>query len=214
MHLWTDVCVLSGIVEAEIMRQERKRNPDRRVQRTRSLLHEALVTLLHQKTYERIAVQDILDRANIGRSTFYTHFRDKDDLLVEGLRDIIRSIETVKAPSSAKGPESLIWFSLPVFEHVEERRRMSSLKIGPHGRIVLHQQLQRILVEAISRQVKQCTPARRKLFGQIPSELLVEHIASTFTLVLNWWVEQKESVSPKEADLLFRSLIIPVLSES
>jgi AcrR family transcriptional regulator len=196
------------------MRVERKRNPDRRVQRTRSLLHEALVTLLHQQSYEKIAVQDILDQANIGRSTFYTHFRDKDDLLIEGLRDIIRSIETVKSPSSTKWPEALIWFSLPGSEHVEERRRASRLKIGPHWRMVLHQQLQRILVEAITRQVKQCTVAHRKSFGQIPSELLVEHIASTFTLVLNWWVEQKEPFSSREADLLFRSLILPVLPGS
>lgn len=196
------------------MSLESKRNPDRRVQRTRSLLHEALVVLLHQKTYEKIAVQDILDRANVGRSTFYTHFRDKDDLLVEGLRDIIRSLETAKLSTSAKWPERLLWFSLPIFEHVEERRRASNLKIGPHGRTVLHRQLQRILVEAIARQVKQCTPATRKSFGQIPPELLVEHIASTFTLVLNWWVEQKESFSPKEVDLLFRSLILPALPGS
>lgn len=67
------------------MESQRKRNPDRRIQRTRSLLHEALVGLLHENAYDEIAVQDILNLANVGRSTFYMHFRDKDDLLVSGI---------------------------------------------------------------------------------------------------------------------------------
>ncbi|MBO0803611.1 MAG: TetR/AcrR family transcriptional regulator [Nocardiopsaceae bacterium] len=56
---------------------------DRRVRRTRALLHQALIELILEKGYGRITVQDILDRADVGRSTFYSHYRDKDALLLD-----------------------------------------------------------------------------------------------------------------------------------
>jgi hypothetical protein len=59
---------------------------DRRVRRTHRLLHQALMSLVLEKKYEAVTVQDILDRADVGRSTFYTHFGDKDELLRDGLR--------------------------------------------------------------------------------------------------------------------------------
>ncbi len=61
---------------------------DRRVRRTRELLRSALLSLIQEKGYDRITVQDILDRADIGRSTFYAHYRDKDDLFRAGFEDI------------------------------------------------------------------------------------------------------------------------------
>jgi AcrR family transcriptional regulator len=64
------------------------RRPDRRIQRTRALLRDALMSLILEKGYESITIQDIADRANVARTTFYLHFSDKDDLLFNGMRDI------------------------------------------------------------------------------------------------------------------------------
>ena len=66
----------------------KERTPDRRVQRTRRLLHKALMSRVLEKKYESITVQEILDRADVGRSTFYTHFQDKDELLVSGFENV------------------------------------------------------------------------------------------------------------------------------
>jgi len=63
-----------------------EKTPDRRVQRTRRLLHKALMSCILEKKYESITVQEILDRADVGRSTFYVHFRDKDELLTNGFQ--------------------------------------------------------------------------------------------------------------------------------
>ena len=60
---------------------------DRRVRRTRDLLGDALVALMQEKPFETITVQHVLDRARIGRSTFYTHYRSKDDLFLSDLED-------------------------------------------------------------------------------------------------------------------------------
>ncbi|MEV6277112.1 TetR/AcrR family transcriptional regulator [Nocardia sp. NPDC051832] len=64
---------------------------DRRVRRTRQLLHRALIELMLERGYDRITVRDILERADVGRSTFYTHFRDKDDLLVVSSTEFLRT---------------------------------------------------------------------------------------------------------------------------
>ena len=55
--------------------------PDRRVQKTRKLLQDALIELVAEKGYEAVSIQELLDRANVGRSTFYAHFQGKDQLL-------------------------------------------------------------------------------------------------------------------------------------
>ena len=72
---------------------------DRRIQRTQGLLHEALGSLIHEKSYDAISVKEILDRANVGRSTFYMHFGDKDELLLSSIRDMLRSIQLPCVPS-------------------------------------------------------------------------------------------------------------------
>ena len=68
----------------------RKNGEDRRTKKTRTALQEALISLMFEKSYEAILIQEILDRANVGRSTFYTHFSDKDELLAEGLGQLGR----------------------------------------------------------------------------------------------------------------------------
>src|SRR5512141_2904590 len=79
---------------------------DRRVQRTQQLLREALVALILEKGYDAITVQDILDLANMGRSTFYAHYRDKEDLLLSGFQMLFNAFqkEFLKAASPSNDP--------------------------------------------------------------------------------------------------------------
>jgi AcrR family transcriptional regulator len=94
---------------------------DRRVQRTKASLHDALIGLAREKPYPSIAVKEILDRANVGRSTFYTHFSDKDDLLESGIHEILGSIQS--QPRSGSHLERAVAFSLPLLKHIDEHRR-------------------------------------------------------------------------------------------
>src|SRR6266567_8460358 len=89
---------------------------DRQVQKTHNLLRGALVSLIAEKPYDSIVVKEILDRANVGRSTFYTHFRDKDDLLVTGIHDMLGPVPS-PTRTGARGLDRILWFSLPVFDH-------------------------------------------------------------------------------------------------
>jgi AcrR family transcriptional regulator len=185
---------------------------DRRIQKTQNLLHEALSSLIREKPYDSIVVKEILDRANVGRSTFYTHFRDKDDLLVSGIHDMLRSVHTTGLPTSGKSYERIIKFSLPIFEHIHQHRHTGAAKMGTKGRAILHEHLQQVVAELIADDVRKHFQGRRKTADQVPADLLVQYVASTFILVLNWWVESTSPLPPREVNDLFRALILPRLS--
>ncbi len=190
-----------------------KRTKDRRIQKTEALLREALAALIREKSYDDIVVKEILDRANVGRSTFYTHFRDKDELLLSGIQDMLRSARPAgggRVP--AKPCDGIVWFSLPILEHIEKHRHTGGATMGPRGRRAMHEHLQHAITELIEDEVR--TALRRsRTAGHASPELLVRWIASTFVLVLNWWVESDSLLPAREADSLFRGLIEPSLAE-
>ena len=188
------------------------RKTDRRVTRTQKSLRDALHSLIHERDYDSIVIKEILDRANVGRSAFYMHFRDKDELLVHTFHDILGTVRSSRPASGDSQHERLLWFSLPVFEHLDRLRHIGELKLGPKGRAVLHGHLQNALAALITEDVEKHFLASRKA-GQIPLDLLVRYIDSTFILVLNWWVENKCPLPPKAVDGLFRSLVMPTLKD-
>ena len=183
-----------------------KDRPDRRVSKTKQALHEALVGLIRERDYEDISVQEILDRANVGRSTFYTHYRDKDGLLVDGIHDMIRSVSP--APSAAPS-DDLIWFSLPILEHHERHRRGIEHRLAGSARAVLHEHLRHVLAQLVRDRIKKSPPSRRA--PQIPSELLAPYVSATFVLVLNWWLDSRSSHTSAEVHDLFCSLVTGAL---
>jgi AcrR family transcriptional regulator len=172
-------------------------------------LREALVALMREKNYDSIVVKEILDRANVGRSTFYTHFRDKDDLLVNGIHDMLLTPPTGRdAPRTPH--ERLIWFSLPILEYHGHHRRAGDGKMGAKGRAVMHEHLRRVLTELVADDVTR--RARGSPAVTVPPVVLAQYIASTFILVLNWWIESRSSLAPREVNAVFRALVLPTLT--
>jgi AcrR family transcriptional regulator len=180
---------------------------DRRIQKTQRLLREALASLIREKPYNSIVVKQILDHANVGRSTFYAHFRDKDDLLVSCIHDMLHSMELAPA---GKSYETMIGFSLPIFEHIHRHMHKGEAKMGSNSRGVIHQRLRKVLAELIVEDIRKNFQGG-KAVRQISPDLLGQYVTSTFILVLNWWVECSR-LPPKEANDVFRALILPTLA--
>lgn len=177
---------------------------DRRVQKTVASLREALHSLIREKPYDEIVVKEILDRANVGRSTFYTHFRDKDELLASSIENIVNSARAVPIPRSGKINERLLWFGLPIFEYHARQRAQRHGAMSPAAARVLHEQLRIALIKMIDQAVGRDVRGAR-------ADLVVQLVASNFILVFRWWLEQKNPLPPAEADKLFRRLVQPML---
>jgi AcrR family transcriptional regulator len=202
-----------------------EQSEDRRIQKTKRLLREALFSLIGEKDYDSIVVKEILDRADVGRSTFYAHFNDKDELLVSGIHDLINSVQATELPRTARPYEQIIRFSLPlleridqhrfslpVLERIDRHRHTEGVRIGARGRAIIHEHLQRVLADLIATDVRKCLRNRRKTAAPIPTGIVVRYVASTFILVLNWWVENRSPLRPTAVNDLFRALVLPTLA--
>jgi AcrR family transcriptional regulator len=168
--------------------------------------------LIREKPYDSISVKEILGRADVGRSTFYTHFRDKDELLVSAIHDLLRSAQPDNMPSPAKRSERMLGFSLPIFEHIDRHRRAGDAGIGARDRARLHDHLRQVLAELIAEDVAKGLPGQGRAIARIPPRLLVEYLSSTFVLVLNWWVESRNPLPPSDVNDVFRALALPTLA--
>lgn len=182
------------------------RMPDRRIQRTDRLLHEALISLAREKPYESITVTDILERAQVGRSTFYMHFRDKDELLTRGLRAMLRSAYASAAAVQSRSKD-VLGFSLPMFEHIQKHRHEMRPGGVASGWATIHDRVRRVIAEMMAADLETVAPRRGAgTPGRIPQDLLVRHVASTFILVLEWWVEHRSTVEARDVNDVFRTL--------
>jgi len=109
------------------------RHGDRRVSRTRRVLHEALRSLILEKGDDRVTVQDVIDRADVGRATFYAHFRDKDDLLMSGFEEMRLSLrQQLAAPPRTEDTRAHdgLGFTRALFEHAAGHRREYRAQVG------------------------------------------------------------------------------------
>lgn len=205
------------------------RGSDRRVQKTQAQLHGALASLIHEKPYDAIVVKEILARANVGRSTFYSHFRDKDELLERGIRDVLRRSERgareTRSPHHSAGPvDRILRCSRALFEHIgaEIQRHRQSGRVAEDAPLAMldpkcwasvHERVERIMVEFIADELKLGARWRDDSGeGEVPSELLARHVARTLSLVLRWWVESGAEHDAAAAYALFRALILPVVA--
>jgi AcrR family transcriptional regulator len=179
------------------------------VRRTKASLHDALIGLAREKPYPSIAVKEILERANVGKSTFYTHFRDKDDLLESGIHEILRSVEG--QPRTARTFERILDFSLPLLTHIDEHRRAAGPRMPRLGRVAMHTRLEAVLRSFVAEQLRNAAPCPP--VSGIPTDLAARHLAATFVLVLNWWVESEAPLTPREVDGRFRALVMHLVAE-
>ena len=184
---------------------------NRRIHRTRTRLHGALASLIREKNYGDIAVREILDRAEVGRSTFYVHYGDKDELLESTVRDLVAGARPSQLPPTAKYYEKLIAFGLPLFEHIDRHRRDGSGSLNTGNRVVLHEHL-RAAIAGWTAEAVHDFPMQGKRNADVSASLLAGYVASTFILVLDWWLDRQPTLSAKEVHDVFRELVTPTLA--
>src|SRR5512138_2964014 len=155
---------------------------DRRSQRTRHLLSAALVELIREKDYNAITVSDIIERANVGRSTFYAHYRDKDELFVGELDHVIEVLSQ-RIPDQEQMP---FFPSLGLFRHVGEEYELYKALVWTPGIDLLIKHMQKSLTVRIEQGLKN---SGRDY--DMPLSVLANFIAGNFLTLLKWWLENK-----------------------
>jgi len=195
---------------------------DRRVRRTRRALQEALRELMLRKAYDQITVQDVIDRADVGRATFYAHFRDKDALLMSefaAMREALRQRLTTglrareHASDEGRRGEHGLHVARALFEHAAERRgEYRALVRSRSGGAILklaHQELTSLLQEHLDEAV---THAR--LQPVVPVEVTAQYAAGALLTLLIWWLNNDVPYTAVEMGQMFARLTIPAVAGS
>jgi AcrR family transcriptional regulator len=160
---------------------------DRRVRRTRRMLHEAFISLVLEKGYEKTTVQDILDRADIGRSTFYVHYRDKEALLItsfdEMREQLHREINDATPPG---GPIDVARPAALIFEHAYHRQRIYRALCGRQGGNVVHRYLHGLVGDLLLEQLR---PWLAQTGSDLPADVAAEFYTAAALGLLTWWID-------------------------
>lgn len=185
---------------------------DRRVRRTREHLKEALVALIEERGFESLSVQDIIDRANVGRATFYAHFDNKEDLLVSGFEDLrgaLREHQRRLREQAAETEAGSFLFSRALFDHVAVHRNVFRAMTGERSALVVQRLIQKILLELVREDLR----ALRSSRGRRPTSVEAEarYIAGGLGGLLTWWVDGGRALTVEELDATFLRLAAATL---
>ncbi len=187
---------------------------DRRVQRTRQLLREALTALTLERGYESITVQDILDRANLGRSTFYAHFRNKDELMLSGFHSFLAIFEqhAQALPAGAWSDGGLRAFSLALFRHVAQARPLLKALLGRQGGHAIVRRAHVTLTAILRQQLGELALAAQP--AAVPLDIAAHYLTSSLLTLMTQWLDHDLPYTAEEIAAMWRRLALPGLADA
>ncbi len=184
---------------------------DRRVERTQQLLQEALLSLIKEKEFDAVSVQEIIDRANVGRATFYAHFDNKQDLLASGFDGLQAALKERQREALSRGStadERLFAFTYHLFAHVYEHRHAFPAFVGKRGGAVIQHLFRAMLARTVRDEMRAMAPPGDTA---VPIEAAVQFTAGALFGLLMWWMDGRMRLSIDEVNRIFRRLAIPAL---
>src|SRR5438309_8890113 len=183
--------------------RQSKQKIDRRVLRTRDRLGDALIALMQEKPFDAITVQEVLDRADVSRSTFYVHYRDKNDLFLSDADEFLEAMATMLSRCEDKSERVA-----PVrefFAHVAQRERLYTA-LSEAGRIHDFLELaQGHFARGIERRLMELPRAKGvalRLGAAISNAL-----AGALLSLLKWWIDRGMSMPPEQMDEVYHQMV-------
>jgi AcrR family transcriptional regulator len=175
----------------------RKRGEDRRVQRTKIALGRALVEAMLAEEFDAITVRSLLDRAGVGRTTFYAHFRDKDDLLLSDAERFLEALEShfERACGARVAPVAELFHHVREFREFDRALGRSGRRGQVHALFVGH------LARMIEKRIRALAPDANDItvISRMFSGALME--------LLQWWLERDSAHTPASIDQRFHELV-------
>jgi len=186
---------------------EKTEKLDRRVQRTRALLRAALLALIVEQGYDSIRLQDITDRANLRRATFYKHYNDKEELLLSALSenfDVLVRESQHFAQSDSLGGKTHVEAYLVTFEHAAQNHTLYRNILGSQSGALFARRIREYLAALVMQGLKTALPGSLSA----PPEVLANYIAGTELSMITWWLENNMPYSAQQMAEMVHRLIL------
>jgi AcrR family transcriptional regulator len=186
---------------------------DRRVRRTRRRLRDALIELVLEKGYDNVTNQEITDRADLSRATFYLHYKNgKDELLASSLESMFD--ELVDSVQDSLFQHDLDWEnkeppSLPAFQHVAEYAKLYKALLGDKGVTSVIYRTLNYIARISQKQFQLIIEERGLEQTPIPVEVAAQHIAGSLFSMMSWWLENDMPYPPEEMARIYHFVTVP-----
>jgi AcrR family transcriptional regulator len=176
---------------------------DRRVRRTKKLLRDALVSLVLQRGWDAVSVKEVCEHADVGRSTFYAHFVDKEDLLLSGFDDLHRSLLEQRSTRSTP-----LAFAEALVAHARENVRLYRALLGRKSGQAVQRRFRDTVARVIELEFEELgVPA-----GERP--MATQFVSGGFTEMLLAWLDHPARMESAALAAAFRSLALGAVSAS
>jgi len=187
---------------------------DRRQRKTREAIFRAFTSLLSEKSYNQIAVQEIIDAANVGRTTFYAHFETKDYLLKDLCEELFGHIIDIALglphghihSSSGNAQDSVF---LHLLRHLQENDRNTLELLSSQNNEIFLRYFKSNLKKLV---ISQYVDSGMLKNSKLPEDYLVNHISSSFVETVDWWLSHQMKETPEKITGYFLSIIDPVIT--
>jgi AcrR family transcriptional regulator len=180
---------------------------ERRKQRTRDRLKQAATELILEQGYDAVTIQEITDRADLGRGTFYVHFKDKEDIvwtiITDSVGDLVDRIHEY-IPSTADDLSRLYYLYLAIFEYASANRDLLRLVLGKQGHALLAHRATEYIADVMLRNIPKHVVS--KVIHGVPIEFVSHYKAGALMEVITWWLEEKADYSPTELATMYYRL--------
>jgi AcrR family transcriptional regulator len=196
---------VKGAMDSKGEKTSKDEKEDRRTRRTRQLLGHAFVDLMTEKRYDSITVQDIIDRADIGRSTFYAHYRDKEDLFVREFESQLADLGHQIEPGSA-GEMPLVP-SLGLFRHVRDHHQLYRALARGRGLEVIQKTSQGYLSRTVEERLEAL--ASEGQIADVPRPVVAAYLAGSLLSLLQWWLDNDMPHTPEQMGEFYQRLVTP-----
>ena len=193
---------------------------DRRVRRTRRALREAMLDLMEEKGYDQVTVEELTDRADIGRTTFYLHYSAKQDLLLEQfgelLDQLVDQLSQIPLSSWQQAGESFTVGDHPsrpicmIFQHAADNKDLYQIVLQGEGVDQASERLQVIMTNAVNTFLShKLGEESDQLTLKIPIELFGNYFAGAMLGVIKWWLEADMPYTSQEMEDIFFQMFLP-----
>ncbi len=192
-----------------------KKNLDRRVRRTRRALQKALISLILEKGFDAVTIEEITDRADLGRTTFYLHFNDKEDLLMQAIDSISEDfieqhgalLEKAQDPQSALSKlhlnvdERIIFH---IFDHARENADLYKVMLRGEGSGKAAERFLNIIKNEVTKRLKTV----KDLAMKVPLDIFSVFFSGTLVELVTWWLEEDQPYPIEEMVQYYQQLLL------